>query len=72
MVNREAKMEFLKWTLRESPFHYGILLIMFCITLFWEGSSDVPIARTAIIVITTVLILGKYRYWKRLKRNGFL
>jgi hypothetical protein len=45
---------------------------MFCITLFWEGGSDVPIARGAIALIATVLIIGKYRYWKRLKRNGYL
>jgi hypothetical protein len=72
MVNKEAKMEFLKWTLKESLFHYSILLLMFCITLFWEEGSDITIARTAIALIATVLVFGKYRYWKRLKRNGYL
>jgi hypothetical protein len=72
MVNKEAKMEFLKWTLKESLFHYSILLIMFCITLFWEDGTDTAIARSAVMLITTVLVVGKYRYWKRLKRNGYL
>lgn len=65
-------MEFLKWTLKESMFHYAILLTMFIITLFWSYDTDTIIARTAIGLIFVVLVVGKYQYWKRLKKNRLL
>ncbi len=61
-------MEFLKWTLKESLFHYLMLITMFVITLFWDSGSDKTIAQLAVLFITTVLVLGKYRYWKKMKR----
>lgn len=65
-------MEFLKWTLKESLFHYLMLIAMFVITLFWDNGSDKTIAQIAVLFITTVLVLGKYRYWKKLKRAGLM
>ena len=65
-------MEFLKWTLKESLFHYLMLITMFVITLFWDSGSDKSIAQVAVLFITTVLVLGKYRYWKKMKRAGLM
>lgn len=65
-------MEFLKWTLKESLFHYLMLTAMFVITLFWDDGSDKILARVAIGFIASVLILGKYRYWKKMKRAGLM
>jgi len=65
-------MEFLKWTLKESLFHYLMLITMFVITLFWDSGSDKTIAQVAVLFITTVLVLGKYRYWKKMKRAGLM
>lgn len=65
-------MEFLKWTLKESPFHYGMLLVMIGITFFWEDGTDVLLARVSALIIGTVLVVGKYRYWKKMKRAGLM
>jgi hypothetical protein len=65
-------MEFLKWTLKESLFHYLMLTAMFVITMFWDDGSDKTLARVAIGFIASVLILGKYRYWKKMKRAGLM
>lgn len=59
---------FLKWFFQESPFHIGILVFMFIITLFWEPDLDRDIARSSVALIFTVLIVGKYRYWKKIQR----
>lgn len=65
-------MEFLKWTLKESLFHYCMLLVMFTITMFWDDGSDKTLARVAIFFIASVLVIGKYRYWKKMKRSGLM
>jgi len=72
MVKKRKKMEFLKWTLKESMFHYLLLTAMFVITMFWDDGSDKTIARVAIFVIGSVLVIGKYRYWKKMKRAGYM
>ena len=65
-------MEFLKWTLKESPFHYGMLLLMTIMTFFWEDDVDKTLARIALAVIGTVLVVGKYLYWKKMKDAGYM
>jgi hypothetical protein len=49
-----------------------MLITMFVITLFWDSGSDKTIAQVAVLFITTVLVLGKYRYWKKMKRAGLM
>lgn len=61
-------MKFLKWFFLEAPFHIMLLLTMYTMTLFWEPADDRLIARSAIALIFTVLVVGKYRYWKKIQR----
>jgi hypothetical protein len=49
-----------------------MLAAMFVVTMFWDDGSDKTIARVAIFVIGSVLVIGKYRYWKKMKRAGYM
>lgn len=66
-------MRFLKWFFKTNPFHIAIFLLGY-ITMFliWgeDGAGDRKIAVPIWTFIFLILILGKYRYWSKVLKDG--
>jgi membrane protein DedA with SNARE-associated domain len=65
-------MKFIKWFIKENPFHIVIFLLGY-LTMFiiWgeDGADDRQLAIPIWTFILLVLVLGKYRQWNKVDKN---
>lgn len=64
-------MKFIKWFVKNNPFHLGIIALLYIIMFLWgkDGESDRMIAFPFVTVVLLVLVFGKYRYWKKILKD---
>jgi hypothetical protein len=62
-------MKFIPWIVRNSWFHLIILFTCIVIALTWQWDTDKLIALSFISIVITVLITGKYFYWRKNVKN---
>jgi hypothetical protein len=58
-------MNFIKWLILDSWFHLLILLSGIAYMLTWGPALDKNIGLLFFSVILIVLIIGKFRYWRK-------
>jgi hypothetical protein len=64
-------MKFIKWFIKENPFHIVIFLLGYFTFFLWgeDGADDRKLAIPIWTFIFLVLILGKYRHWNKVVKN---
>lgn len=62
-------INFLRWFSLNSWFHLLILTTCYIIALTWSWDTDKKVALSFLSLVIIVLVVGKYRYWKKNVRD---
>ena len=65
-------MKFIKWFIKENPFHIAVFLIGYLVMfVIWgvDGNEDRKLAIPIWTFILLVLIIGKYRQWNKVVKR---